>query len=167
MSTSCLLGTVSLSNRYTNRQMASFQSSDATVRKNITYAHSFTQFLLSLIHPNCTINFFIGTLYCCNGGWILKAVGAVIKLGSLNKRAFIGQSVDFRLSAPSIARYNELNHRLTIKGYDHCCPSFFCYGPRVHMNTCIFLSKLMDIARRGVLKELEICDFYKTWSACQ
>ena len=23
------------------------------------------------------------------------------------------------------------------------------------------------IARRGVLKELEVCDFYKTWSACQ
>ena len=29
------------------------------------------------------------------------------------------------------------------------------------------LSKLMGIARRGVLKELEVCDFDKTWSACQ
>ena len=30
-----------------------------------------------------------------------------------------------------------------------------------------FFSKLMGIARRGVLKELEVCDFDKTWSACQ
>ena len=29
------------------------------------------------------------------------------------------------------------------------------------------LSKLMGIARQGVLKELEVCDFDKTWSACQ
>ena len=35
------------------------------------------------------------------------------------------------------------------------------------MNTLLFLSKLMGIARRGVLKELEVCDFDKTWSACQ
>ena len=27
--------------------------------------------------------------------------------------------------------------------------------------------KLTGIARRGVLKELEVCDFDKTWSACQ
>ena len=44
---------------------------------------------------------------------------------------------------------------------------FFCYGPRGRMNTRLFLSKLMGIARRGVLKELEVCDFGKTWSACQ
>ena len=31
----------------------------------------------------------------------------------------------------------------------------------------IFLSKLMGIARRGVLKELEVCDFDTIWSACQ
>ena len=29
------------------------------------------------------------------------------------------------------------------------------------MNTWLFLSKLMGIARRGVLKELEVCDFEK------
>ena len=28
------------------------------------------------------------------------------------------------------------------------------------MNTWLFLSKLMGTARRGVLKELEVCDFY-------
>ena len=27
--------------------------------------------------------------------------------------------------------------------------------------------QLTGIARRGVLKELEVCDFAKTWSACQ
>ena len=30
-----------------------------------------------------------------------------------------------------------------------------------------YLSKLMGIAHRGVLKELEVRDFDKTWSACQ
>ena len=30
-----------------------------------------------------------------------------------------------------------------------------------------FFSKFTDIARRGVLKELEVGDFNKTWSACQ
>ena len=44
---------------------------------------------------------------------------------------------------------------------------FFCYGPRGRMNTWLFLSKLIGIARRGDLKELEVCDFDKTWSACQ
>ena len=45
---------------------------------------------------------------------------------------------------------------------------FFCYEPRGRMNTWLFLSKLMGIARRGVLKELEVCDFdKKIWSACQ
>ena len=44
---------------------------------------------------------------------------------------------------------------------------FFCYGPRGRMNTCLFLSKLTGIARRGILKELEVCDFEKNWSACQ
>ena len=58
-------------------QLASFQSSDATVHKNITYNHTFTQFLLSLIHPNCAINFFLGTLYRCNGGGILTVVRAL------------------------------------------------------------------------------------------
>ena len=36
---------------------------------------------------------------------------------------------------------------------------FFCYGPRGRMNTLLFLSKLIGIARRGDLKELEVCDF--------
>ena len=40
---------------------------------------------------------------------------------------------------------------------------FFCYGPRGHMNTWLVLSKLMGIARRGDLKELEVCDFDKTF----
>ena len=35
------------------------------------------------------------------------------------------------------------------------------------MNAWLFLSKLTGIARRGVLKELEVCDFDKRWSACQ
>ena len=35
------------------------------------------------------------------------------------------------------------------------------------MNTFLFLSKLTGIPRRGVLKELDIRDFDKTWSACQ
>ena len=43
----------------------------------------------------------------------------------------------------------------------------FCYGPRGRMNTWLFLSKSTGIARRGVLKELEVCDIDKTWSACQ
>ena len=30
------------------------------------------------------------------------------------------------------------------------------------MNTWLFLSKLMGIACRGVLKELEVCDFEKS-----
>ena len=30
------------------------------------------------------------------------------------------------------------------------------------MNTWLFLAKLMGIACRGVLKELEVCDFDKT-----
>ena len=30
-----------------------------------------------------------------------------------------------------------------------------------------YILKFMGIASRGVLKELEICDFDKTWSACQ
>ena len=37
----------------------------------------------------------------------------------------------------------------------------FCYGPRGHMNTWLFLSTFMGIARRGVLKELEVGDFEK------
>ena len=43
----------------------------------------------------------------------------------------------------------------------------FLLWPRGRMNTRLFLSKLMGIARRGVLKELEVCDYDKTWSACQ
>ena len=31
----------------------------------------------------------------------------------------------------------------------------------------LFLSILTGIARRDVLKELKVCDFDKTWSACQ
>ena len=34
-----------------------------------------------------------------------------------------------------------------------------CYGPRGRMNTLLFFFKLMGIARRGILKELEVCDF--------
>ena len=61
--------------------MASFQSLDATVHKNITSTHSYTQFLLSQINPICTMNFFLGTLYVCNGGWILTVVRAHIFTG--------------------------------------------------------------------------------------
>ena len=32
------------------------------------------------------------------------------------------------------------------------------------MKTWLFFSKFTDISRRGVLKELEVCDFDKTWS---
>ena len=46
------------------------------VLDNITSTHSSTQFLLSQINPICTINFFLGTLYVCNGGWILTVVRA-------------------------------------------------------------------------------------------
>ena len=38
---------------------------------------------------------------------------------------------------------------------------FFCYGPRGRIKISLFLSKFMGIARRGVLKESEICDFEK------
>ena len=57
--------------------MVSFQISDATVHKNITYTHSFRQILLSLIQPNYTNNFFQCTLYLSNGGWILTVVLAL------------------------------------------------------------------------------------------
>ena len=70
------MATVSLRNWYTNRQMASFQSLDATVHNNITSIHSSTQVLLLQINPNCTINFFLGNLYRCNGGRILTVVRA-------------------------------------------------------------------------------------------
>ena len=56
--TSCLMTTVSIRNRCKNCEMVSFQISDATVHKNITYTHSFRQILLSLMHPICTNNFF-------------------------------------------------------------------------------------------------------------
>ena len=36
-----------------------------------------------------------------------------------------------------------------------------------HEYKAIFLNKFTGIARRGVLKDLEVCDFDKTWSACQ
>ena len=35
----------------------------------------------------------------------------------------------------------------------------FCYGLRGCMNAWLFLSTFMGIARRGVLKELEVSDF--------
>ena len=57
MSTSCLVASVFLCNRYTYWDVASIKSSDAIVHKSITSTHSFTPFLLSQIHPNCTINF--------------------------------------------------------------------------------------------------------------
>ena len=41
---------------------------------------------------------------------------------------------------------------------------FFCYR---RMNTWLFFSKLTGITRQGILKELEVCDFDKTWSADQ
>ena len=75
--TSCLMITLSLCNRSNNWHMVSFQISDATVHKNITYTHSFRQILLSLIQPNYTNNFFQGTLYLSNGGWILTVVLAL------------------------------------------------------------------------------------------
>ena len=37
----------------------------------------------------------------------------------------------------------------------------YIYGLRGHMNTWLFFLKWMGIARRGVLKELEVCDFDK------
>ena len=86
MSTSCLTATVSLCNWYTYWQMASFQSLDATVHKNITSTHSYTQFLLSQINPICTMNFFLGTLYVCNGGWILTVVRALINFRHITNR---------------------------------------------------------------------------------
>ena len=86
MSTSCLTATVSLRNWYTYWQMASFQSLDATVHKNITSTHSSTQFLLSQINPICTMNFFLGILYVCNGGWILTVVRALINFRHLTNR---------------------------------------------------------------------------------
>ena len=36
-----------------------------------------------------------------------------------------------------------------------------------HRNTWLFLSKLISIARRGDLKELDVCDFDKSWSVHQ
>ena len=66
--------------------MASFQSLDATVHKNITSTHSSTQFLLSQINPLCTMNFFLGILYVCNGGWILTLVRALINFRHLTNR---------------------------------------------------------------------------------
>ena len=35
------------------------------------------------------------------------------------------------------------------------------------MNTWLFLSKLIGIARRGDLKELDVCDFDEIWSVYQ
>ena len=40
---------------------------------------------------------------------------------------------------------------------------FFCYGPRGRMNTWLFFLILTGITRGGVLKELEVCDFDKSW----
>ena len=56
--------------------MASFQSLDATLHKNITSTPSSTKFLLSQVNTICTMNFFLGILYVCNGGWILTEVRA-------------------------------------------------------------------------------------------
>ena len=39
---------------------------------------------------------------------------------------------------------------------------YFCYGPRGRMNTWLFFLILTGIARGGVLKELEVCDFDKS-----
>ena len=66
--------------------MASFQSLDATVHKNITSTHSSTQFLLSQINPICAMNFFLGIIYVCNGGWILTAFRALINFRHLTNR---------------------------------------------------------------------------------
>ena len=44
---------------------------------------------------------------------------------------------------------------------------FLLWATWAHEYKAIFYKKLMDIARQGVLKELEVCDFGKTWSACQ
>ena len=44
---------------------------------------------------------------------------------------------------------------------------FLLWATWAHEYTWLFLSKLTGIACWGVLKELEVCDFHKTWSACQ
>ena len=44
------------------------------------FTPSSTQFLLSQINPICTMNFFLGILYVCNGGWILTVVCALKSL---------------------------------------------------------------------------------------
>ena len=43
---------------------------------------------------------------------------------------------------------------------------FLLWATSAHEYMAI-LSNLMGIARRGVLKELKVCDFDKIWSACQ
>ena len=86
MRTSCLMSTVSLLNMYTNREMASFQISDAPLHKNIPYTNYFKICMLSLIHPNFTIIFFIQTLYLCNGGCILTLVRAIINFRHVTNR---------------------------------------------------------------------------------
>ena len=44
---------------------------------------------------------------------------------------------------------------------------FLLWATWAHEYIALFLSKLMGIARRGVLKELEVSDFDNIWSACQ
>ena len=43
---------------------------------------------------------------------------------------------------------------------------FLLWATRAHEYMAIFV-KIDGYRIRGVLKELEICDFDKTWSACQ
>ena len=43
---------------------------------------------------------------------------------------------------------------------------FLLWATWTHEYMAIFL-KVTGIARRGVLRELEVCDFDKTWSACK
>ena len=103
--TSCLMTTVSIRNMCKNRQMVSFQISDASVQKK--------HHLHSLIHTNSALTnatnlhqyFFLGTLYLCNGGWILTVVLA-LQPYSIHHRFLM-------CSFPwcSAARVNPLKHK--------------------------------------------------------
>ena len=42
---------------------------------------------------------------------------------------------------------------------------FLLWATWAHEYMAIFVKKLTGIARWGILKELEVCDFDRTWSA--
>ena len=60
------------------------------------FTPSSTQFMLSQINPNCTMNFFLGILYVCNGGWILTVVRAHHLLSSCPALSSIPASPSFQ-----------------------------------------------------------------------